>query len=690
MNGIGDISMLTVAIIIILLVAIVTVYLVNRYMKRRMRQKSANIKEMSAIILQTLDDADIYVVRFTPAVGLASNMHGNLLPEGEQPLYLFMEMMHTDDCEPFNLFLERLASENVDTGECECRLSNTTAMGEAAGWRTMHCHAISDKSTSPVSVICTLTDETRALAAQQRERELTDRYKLIFDQSFVGLAFFDSDGKLVAINKALRDMGNFQCEDDSFYFGQNMFEMPVFRDIIDRNHVEELYFCTHLHVPERAVNTYLEIRVHPIYDDTGQMVSISVASRDISDERNLYQEGKRNEEELKRANAQSRLYEAELKYLLENSKMLVWRASFNTHRVTFFTELNKEELSMDFSEFVSHIVSDDDLTLEQRVSNMEAMLTQTSSQLYKIQNLLADNTQEWYIMNTIPEKDKHGHVKGCFGLMRNVSSLMDVQEQLRRETERANDSGHLKSVFLANMTHEIRTPLNAIVGFSDVLTMVETIEEKREMVRVIMNNCDMLLRLINDILDLSSMDSSAMALEPEHVDFSKAFNDICETLRQRVQEPGVEFICENPYSKLVTYLDTRRMQQVITNFVTNAVKYTRQGHIKVGYRFEPDKTQQPRESENSKNTIQGRLYMYCEDTGAGIPKEKQNAVFERFVKLNDYVQGTGLGLSICKAIANRSGGKIGVKSEGDGHGSTFWIWVPCEVEVRGSTTHSLS
>ena len=113
------------------------------------------------------------------------------------------------------------------------------------------------------------------------------------------------------------------------------------------------------------------------------------------------------------------------------------------------------------------------------------------------------------------------------------------------------------------------------------------------------------------------------------------------------------------------------MQQVITNFVTNAVKYTHEGHIKVGYRIEE------RISDNA-GTQQG-IFMYCEDTGAGIPKEKQAMVFERFVKLNDFVQGTGLGLAICKNIADRCGGNIGVYSEGENKGSTFWIWIPCPV-----------
>ena len=211
------------------------------------------------------------------------------------------------------------------------------------------------------------------------------------------------------------------------------------------------------------------------------------------------------------------------------------------------------------------------------------------------------------------------------------------------------------------MTHEIRTPLNAIVGFSDILQMVETPAERIEFIRIIRNNCDMLLRLINDILEASSM-GQALAIEPVSCDFAQVFDDICQTLEQRVTEAGIPFIKDNPYSTFPAVLDKGRIQQVLTNFTTNAVKYTKTGHIKVGYREQ-----------------NGGIYLYCEDTGAGIPKEKQSAVFERFVKLDDFVQGTGLGLSICKSIAERCNGQIGVTSEGEGKGSTFWFWIPKEL-----------
>ena len=281
-----------------------------------------------------------------------------------------------------------------------------------------------------------------------------------------------------------------------------------------------------------------------------------------------------------------------------------------------------------------------------------------------------DVEPQWVQINSIPEFDEKGNLKGAFGVWRNIHQLMQKQEQLKRETERANDSGRMKSLFMANMTHEIRTPLNAIVGFSDVLPLLTTPEERQEMIRLIMDNCDMLLRLVNDIQDAASLDiSGEVEMLPTRVDFSKYFDELCEQLQQRLREPTVTFMKENPYPTYVTMIDEMRIRQVYTNFVTNAVKYTHQGHIKVGYRKEW--------REEDGESREG-LYLYCEDTGDGVPKDMQDKLFERFFKLNDYIQGTGLGLSICKAIANACHGYIGMDSEGSGCGSTFWMWIPCQ------------
>ena len=260
---------------------------------------------------------------------------------------------------------------------------------------------------------------------------------------------------------------------------------------------------------------------------------------------------------------------------------------------------------MDFDELRAHFVQstfkDDLLDPENKLQKPKAELTLCHPFFHEGEDL------QWNIIDSVPYHDMNGKQLGTYGIIRNVTPLIQKQEQLKQETERAQNSGRMKSVFMANMTHEIRTPLNAIVGFSDVLSMLKTPEEKKEIVRVIMNNCDMLLRLINDILALSAIDGgSSIYVHAVETNFADDFEAICKSLAQRIENPNVTFIKENPYTTLMAVLDKERIQQVITNFVTNAVKYTNEGHIKVGYEQKD-----------------GGLYFYCEDTGAGIPKEDQ-------------------------------------------------------------------
>jgi signal transduction histidine kinase len=413
------------------------------------------------------------------------------------------------------------------------------------------------------------------------------------------------------------------------------------------------------------LDKYIECRIQPVIDNNDELVYYIVTNRDITAERNMYLEQRKHDRQLQAVNKAVERYEQQLGYLLEESQMYIWnyRPSANTINLTRIP--GKTKFTETIEEYLMSVSAD------VRQHAMEQI--QSAMQQGKPYNVLLpfdhtplDNQPTWYAVSGIPIF-KDGQLAEYFGLSRNITDLMKAQESLRIETARAEDSGRQKTAFLANMTHEIRTPLNAIVGFSDLLPMIEDAGEKKEMMRIIRNNCDMLLRLISDILEASDIDSRPMDILPDDVDFAKAFDDICQTLEQRVQTPGVVFIKDNPYTSFPTRLDKGRIQQVITNFVTNAVKYTQQGHIKVGYR--------PTPLSKEKGVL-----IYCEDTGAGIPKEQQANVFDRFVKLNEFIQGTGLGLNICKTIAERCGGRIGVNSDGEGLGSTFWIWVPCPIK----------
>lgn len=663
-------SMVTMLLVVAVVIAFVIVFVSNRIIVRRVRKTTAHTQEVSGIMQRALVLGRIHVLHFMPSTRTIRQVRGSVLSQEKLSFEEFFGLLHPEDRAVFNSFLQRLCSKGAEADECSFRL-NMSADENHEDWHFLHCHAITEARKYPVNIICTLTDETESMAEQRNEQELTEKYRIIFDQSFVGLAFYDKNGMLLAANKPMRELVHFQGENDPFFFNTSMFDMPVYRDLIDRRHVEPVFANTRCIIPERHVNTHVSVRINPILDDKGQLLYISVAARDVSEERSLYLAGIQNDAEMKKANKEIQQYEGELQYLMDNCDMRVWRTSYVKREIYFYKSLSEYEKKMNFEELLAFFI-DEDGNVARKLNDPETNFSKPVSYLCHMHSVFHDTDElQWNMIDSIPVFDSNGKLEGSFGTIRNMTALIEAQEHLKEETRRANDSGRLKSVFMANMTHEIRTPLNSIVGFSDLLPMMDSPEDKQQMVQVIRNNCDMLLRLINDILEVSTMDSQAIVLNPVDADFSVEFDTICQSLAERVQEPSVEFICDHPNEPLPVHLDILRVQQVITNFVTNAVKYTHQGHIRVGYRKE-----QGMVTGADGNTPVEGLYIYCEDTGAGIPKEKQASVFERFVKLNDFVQGTGLGLSICKTIADKSGGKIGVESEGENQGSTFWIWLP--------------
>lgn len=261
-----------------------------------------------------------------------------------------------------------------------------------------------------------------------------------------------------------------------------------------------------------------------------------------------------------------------------------------------------------------------------------------------------------------PVFTSEGEIEGVVIRVDNITERKMMFQALELAKVKAEESDRLKSAFLANMSHEIRTPLNAIVGFSDLLLVTDNEEEKQQYGDIIATNNELLLQLINDILDLSKMESGMINLVPQPFDLAHLFDAVGTTMRQRVK-PGVELICNSPYASCMLTLDPNRLTQVVTNFVTNAIKFTTQGSITMGYEY-----------------VNGGIRVYVSDTGIGIPEEKQLKVFDRFEKLNDFAQGTGLGLSICKAIMDAQNGKIGVESV-VGQGTTFWAWAPFDAVI---------
>lgn len=231
-----------------------------------------------------------------------------------------------------------------------------------------------------------------------------------------------------------------------------------------------------------------------------------------------------------------------------------------------------------------------------------------------------------------------------------------VKQEIR-EREKAEEANRLKSAFLANMSHEIRTPLNAIIGFSTLLVNEDSLEERQEFIKIIENNNELLLQLINDILDLSKIEAGTLEFTYSDVDVNSLLTGIEQSCQLRNKYPEVQISFEERLPQCIIHTERNRLTQVITNLLNNAMKFTTRGSIRFGYRQEGN-----------------MLHFYVKDTGCGIPADKINSVFGRFVKLNNFQQGTGLGLSICKTIVEKLGGEIGVESEEE-VGTLFWFTI---------------
>lgn len=663
-----SIQFLPAVIVILVIIAGIVMIIMNRLVKQRVLRSVNSTLDIHDMMEKTLKISASNVIIYDVHKGIVSQLSGYMLSKGDINVETYKQHVHPDDLDTVLENIRSLIRGEGTSVEFDYRWNFNFDEG-APQWGYLHNTSVAeyvDGVPQPVTIISALVDQTNLYEQQEQETALSKRYKQIFENSIIGLSFYSADGWLIDANRQMRVICNFDSDEgDSYFSNTNLFDVAPFNEVLDRNNLEDYWACSLSVVPERNMYVYLEIRVHPILDSQGHVVYLAVAARDISEERKLYLQQKLNDEQIQRANEAIQLYETELRYLMESCKMQAWRAIIEEDRIEFYSGLSTIVRSITMNEMREIFVNKEDEFVRSLSDPYKAL----DHPLVYVGQICPRHSESingplWVQINSIPEYDDKGHLKGSFGIWRNINDIMHKQELLKRETERAKDSGHQKSVFLANMTHEIRTPLNAIVGFSDLLQAVESPEEKHEMIRIIHNNCDMLLRLINDILVLSNVDANAMQIRPETVDFAAEFNDICRSLSERVQEPSVAFQSDSPCDTLVVNIDKSRIQQVITNFVTNAVKYTHQGHIRVGYRLE--------ERDGRRG-----LYVYCEDTGAGIPDDQLGRVFERFVKLNDYIQGTGLGLSICKAIIDRCNGNIGVESK-VGEGSTFWFWIPIE------------
>ena len=491
------------------------------------------------------------------------------------------------------------------------------------------------------------------LALDNSEKILRNIYKNLP----AGVELYDKDGYLVDIND--KELEIFGLSDKHEALGVNLFDNPnIPLEVKERLRAkEDVNFS--INYDFSKINQYVDSRrngiinlttkVTALYDSQNRFINYLFINIDTTETTNAY----------------TKIQEFENLFLLIGDYAKVGFAHFNVltrdgyAQDTWYRNLGEKE-GTPMPQVIgvyAHVVPEDQAVLKNFVGEVK---TGKATSLRKEVRVCRENGKyTWTSINVMVRdyRPQDGIIE-MLCINYDITPLKETEQKLIIARDKAEELDRLKSAFLANMSHEIRTPLNAIVGFSSLLAETDSRNERQEYIKIVQENNELLLQLISDILDLSKIEAGTFNFVYTNVDVNETCAEIIKSMSMKVSK-GVELIFEEPLPECYLYTDKNRFTQVISNFINNALKFTQQGCITLGY----------------EQVSHQKIKFYVRDTGMGIPEEKQKSIFERFVKLNTFVQGTGLGLSICKSIVSQMGGEIGVDST-EGVGSCFWFTHP--------------
>ena len=358
-------------------------------------------------------------------------------------------------------------------------------------------------------------------------------------------------------------------------------------------------------------------------------------------------------------------HSVEYDLVLKVMKMAIWRIDVQSRTITFESDFRDVVGSYHFSpntpleEFYDLMLPQYRSKIETAIKELAEGRAEEAHEQFETRMPHSDQIHWEDAYATIEKRDLNGRTKVIVGTLTIIDGQKSIERALIDARNHAEESDRLKSAFLANMSHEIRTPLNAIVGFSDVLSMAQSDEERAELVSLIKQNNAHLLRLFDDMANMSKLEAGDEAVKKEHFDLNQLLMDVVDKFADKSKETGVKIEVETMDDAGKPYSDRNRLREILNQYMDNAMKFTSKGVVTIGYQ-----------------TNNNRLRIWVRDTGKGIPANHCNEhIFERFVKVDEFVPGTGLGLSICRSLALSIGGKVGVESKLN-VGSLFWVEIP--------------
>jgi len=582
----------------------------------------------------------------------------------------FSQLFNRDDFEDMRSAVFDLCEHKRSEATVALRSHSATEL-ECRYYEVNVSVAERDRAGNIVKLMGIEHDTTDDIRKQHTVNKLLMRYHTVFNSSLVDMVYYDANGVLRDLNERAcktfgvkdRQMvldGHFMLQNNPFFNGVELEKMDNIQSssIVDfEQYQDKVYRIDEFGLRGRM---YYESTINPIRDSQGRLEGIFMAGREVTEMVESYHQLQDGMERLRKATDDVQRYVSNINYALRVTGVRL-------------VDYYPRQYTLELSDNISH--------RRMRLSQLRCIRLATprfrrtvSSVLNRMDHLTRHNITEtietelrdekgrqvWLQFNLVPMLNPEGGVERYFGMIRNMTDLVETERRLAVETKKAQETELLKQAFLTNMSYEIRTPLNTVVGYAELFEQEHDPADEAFFVDEIKKSSNKLLMLINDVLFLSRIDANMIEFNKADVDFALTFEGHCQIGCSTIK-PQVRLNVENPYQSLVVCIDEEHVGKVIEKVCSLATTYTTEGSITAWYEYR-----------------RGELTITIEDTGVGMSPEAQQHIFDRFVR-NERQElcGTGLDLPIAQAMVQQMGGIIDIESQ-EGHGTTVWISIPCE------------
>ena len=677
-------------VVVVLVVVILVVVAYNWVYLKRTREANARQKEQNAHLALVLFAGRLRIWKYLPATRhyLFLSEEGSI-EQRYNPID-FAQFFDRDD-------FETLRSTIFDICEGKRNSAVVTLVSNAKDDAFLRHYEVTvsvdrrDVNGHVTSILGIQHDVTEEYRRLESVNQLLLRYHTVFNSSLIDVVYYDGQGVLRDINE--RACKAFGVSDRNFVL-QNEFLLknnPIFADVdIEtmnnirtssivnfQNYEDPIYHLDEFGLTNKKM--YYDSTINPIRDANGKLVGVYMAGRDITEMVESYHRQKEGAEKLHKINESIKSYISNINYALRITNIRMVNYYPKSFTLEMSDNITQSQMKLSQLRCIRLATPRFRRTVSSVLNRMDHLSPYNIGVTIETEIRDKKGRQIWMLFNMVPMVGDSGKVERYYGLCREMTDMVEMENRLAVETKKAQETELLKQSFLSNMSYEIRTPLNNVVGFAGLFTAPHDEADEPAFVEQIKKNSNNMLMLVNDVMLLSSLDANMVEYHKEYVDFAKTFAAHCQ-MGWINALPQVKTVIDNPYDSLVINIDEEHVGKVIQKLCWLSALTLKEGYVKARCEYR-----------------RGELLITIEDTGDGIPEEGMAHLFDRFVhNYDNQLLGTGLDLPIVQAIVRQMGGTIELDSKLH-HGTTAWVSIPCELqsvekrreEITSDTTENM-